>query len=389
MSKVAYGVIGGVYRKFKKSYGIVDGVSRKIKKAYSIIGGVARPCWAGGGTLAYYGTTTNGLRSARNYLAAASNGTYALFGGGSTADPYDPPFNTVDAYNEKLTRSSPTGLYKAVDRATGGHIGDYAIIASGSTEDGSTPVFNFYNKSLTRTYKSGSQHSDGRSTNIGDYALFGGGEDFYWDDDIEGWEWYINSTISCVNSSCSIVYCDLRYERIAHAATTVGGYALFGGGYGNEDEEGVRPQWTRIEGVDSSLTVDNTVHYLSQARCYLSATTIGDYALFAGGEDEETSEDFNIVEAYNSSLTRTIITPLSVARCDMLATTIRVDDTECAVFMGGSPNPTTVDAYDTSLTRTSPIALPRNRYDSHAITTIGRYALVGGGTTVVDAFTLV
>ena len=90
------------------------------------------------------------------------------------------------------------------------------------------------------------------------------------------------------------------------------------------------------------------------------------------------------VDAYDSSLTRTTPTELSVARSDLASTTIG----NYALFGGGN---NVVDAYDTSLTRTTPTALSQARYNLSA-TSVGNYALFGGGRTrtsdsyVVDAY---
>ena len=57
------------------------------------------------GKLSYYGTAT-ALSVARMYLAGASGGDDAWFGGGFT----DSVSGVVDAYNTSLTRSTPTAL---------------------------------------------------------------------------------------------------------------------------------------------------------------------------------------------------------------------------------------------------------------------------------------
>jgi len=74
------------------------------------------------------------------------------------------------------------------------------------------------------------------------------------------------------------------------------------------------------------------------------------------------------------------ITPLSVARENLAATTIG----NYALF-GGGYSTSVVDAYDTSLTRTTPTPLSVARYNL-AATTVGNYALFGGGSNVVDAY---
>ena len=78
---------------------------------------------------------------------------------------------------------------------------------------------------------------------------------------------------------------------------------------------------------------------LSEARGYLAAVSVGNYALFGGGEYSPT------VDAYNTSLTRTSPTALSVVRGDLAATSVG----NYALFGGGfhisSEGSSTVDAY--------------------------------------------
>ena len=128
---------------------------------------------------------------------------------------------------------------------------------------------------------------------------------------------------------------------------------------------------------------------LSAARNRISATTVGNYALFGGGWGSGNAK-FSTVDAYNTSLTRTTPTALSVARSHLAATTVG----NYALFGGGygSDPLSTVDAYDTSLTRTTPTAL-RVAREFLAATTVGNYALFGGGrdshyyfSSTVDAY---
>jgi len=156
----------------------------------------------------------------------------------------------------------------------------------------------------------------------------------------------------------------LSVARGSLAATTLGNYALFGGGLATGYS-------AVVDAYDTSLT-RSTPTALSFAREYLSATTVGNYALFGGGEAGSYSA---VVDAYDTSLTRTTPTALSVARRYMDSTTIG----DYALFGGGYLY-NTVDAYDTSLTRTTPTALSVAR-SSLAATTLGDYALFGGGCT--------
>lgn len=89
--------------------------------------------------------------------------------------------------------------------------------------------------------------------------------------------------------------------------------------------------------ADTGLTFDKSYKQptpLSQARGSLVATSIGDYALFGGGG--------SVVDAYDTSLVRTTPTPLSQARGSLAATSIG----DYALFGGGSfPYSDVVDAY--------------------------------------------
>ena len=152
------------------------------------------------------------------------------------------------------------------------------------------------------------------------------------------------------------------------AATTVGDYALFGGG-----------DYTKVvDAYDKSLT-RSTPSPFSKTRYDFAATTVGDYALFGGGNFGP-----DIVDAYNKSLTRSTPTPFSEPRAQLAATTVG----DYALFGGGylysryastgTVIYATVDAYDKSLTRSTATPLNEGRC-YHAATSVGGYAIFGGG----------
>jgi len=87
--------------------------------------------------------------------------------------------------------------------------------------------------------------------------------------------------------------------------------------------------------ADGTLT-RSTPTALSSARYNLAATSIGDYALFGGGDPASA-----VVDAYNTSLTRSTPTALSSARRSLAATSIG----DYALFGGGDPTSAVVDAY--------------------------------------------
>lgn len=163
------------------------------------------------------------------------------------------------------------------------------------------------------------------------------------------------------------------------AAAHVEDYAVFSGGY----KSGIDVP----DAYNSSLVKFSFSTFpLSQTKRNLAATNIDDCALFGGGEntgDDSVSAD---VVSYNSSLTRSTPTSLSVARTNLAATHI---GNSYALFAGGwsgeditAPFDSTVDVYDSSLTRLTELNLPQDASDL-AATHISSYALFGGGQSPI------
>ena len=231
------------------------------------------------------------------------------------------------------------------------------------------PELSYYGKaadlSNTTTYLA--------ATTIGDYALFGGGT--------KGSTIY--KTVDAYNSALTKSTCnDMGYTKRYLAATSVGNYALFAGG--ERTDSG-----TIANTVDTytSALAKGTATNLTVGRKYLVATTVGDYALFGGGSS---SSSFATVNAYDSSLTRVSATNLSVARTYLAATTVG----DYALFAGGYDDDnasSTVDTYTSSLVKGTATDLSVARYDL-AATSVGNYALFAGGNTgsnsaIVDTYT--
>lgn len=317
-------------------------------------------------SLVYYGTAEK-LSTSREKLAAVSIGNYALFGGGS----YLPSrYAIVDAYDKNLVRTIPTPLSVAREGLKAVKIGDYALFGGGeyeTTSNGypkSTSKVDAYDKSLTLinpTAMSIGVYYYG-ATSVGDYALFGGGES----------TWGSTST------------------GIAYSAVT-----------------------NSVDAYDKSLT-KRTPTQLSVSRCGLTATKVGGYALFGGGDNSE-FKDLDVVDAYNKNLTRTIPTPLSSARA-VTAINIgsfamfggsKIDVYDASLtrmlLSGGVSGSATLlcgeyaifstgVAYDASLTRRSIEGLSQAR--SAVGVTIGEFALFGGGSnsstkySTVDVYTI-
>ena len=121
---------------------------------------------------------------------------------------------------------------------------------------------------------------------------------------------------------------------ISHGNATIGRVTKSGGIYA------ILSSYTQI------LSYAGTATPLSEARGYLTATSVGDYALFGGGYGDIPT---STVDAYDTSLTRTIPTPLSETRYELTATSVG----NYALFGGGLSGDgdiltATVDAYTVS-----------------------------------------
>ena len=84
-----------------------------------------------------------------------------------------------------------------------------------------------------------------------------------------------------------------RTSSFDSGATTVGDYALIAGGDINSSNDYMSKE---VDSYDASLTHTNPTA-LTVGRALMGAATIGDYALFAGGLGDDSSCE-NTVEAY-------------------------------------------------------------------------------------------
>jgi hypothetical protein len=308
------------------------------------------------------------LSAARQYLAAASVGSYALFGGGGSSA-------VVDAFNSSLTRITPTALSSARLQLAAASVGSYALFGGG----GSSAVVDAYDAALTRTTPTAlsSARSHLAATSVGSYALFGGGSTGSPSAVADAYNGSLTRTTPTALSSA----------RQQLAATSVGSYALFGGGNtGSTSPTGTQGPSAVVDAYDAALT-RTTPTALSSARQQLAAASVGSYALFGGGckDDISGSSYISAVDSYNSSLSRTTPTALSSARRQLAA----AGGGSYAVFGGGiiyggngagsSKAADAVDLYNSSLTRTVGAALREGR-SGLAAASVSGYAIFAGGS---------
>ena len=330
----------------------VEELARTVKKAYIGVNGIAKKIFPPYKILEYKGTATPLSGSNRYWLSATTVGNYALFGGGEYS-------SKVDAYDTKLTKTNATDLSVGGYQGSATTVGNYALFGGGSYYSHHSTV-DAYDTKLTKssiTDLSDKSCSLMGATTVGNYALFGGGYGY----DKESSSPTYSSKVDAYDTKLTKTNAtDLSVERNGIGATTVGNYALFGGGSGGSFYS------SKVDAYDTKLTKTNATDL--SVGGYQSATTVGNYALFTQGLT---------VDAYDSSLTKTTVTNLSVERDDMGATTLG----DYALFAGGcnnNDNYSTVDAYDTKLTKSSITDLSVARSLIGA-TTVGNYALFGGG----------
>ena len=206
------------------------------------------------------------------------------------------------------------------------------------------------------------------ATSVGNYALFGGG----YGATIQYGTAIATNVVNGYNTSLSRSTPDvLSQGKYDLAATSVGNYAMFGGGWYYNKVQNKYIYLDTVDAYNSSLSKSNPT-ILSQSRQDLAAASVGNYALFGGGYTG--SGYSNVVDAYNTSLVRSTATVLTTARNMLTAISIG----NYALFGGGNGNSTTVDAYNTSLSRSTATVLSQGRYNL-AATNIKNYALFGGG----------
>jgi hypothetical protein len=376
MSKATYSVIGGVNRKNKKGYAVVGGVNRKVKKAYSIIGGVARPCWSGG-EVTYYGTLTP-FTTAGNEMASGTVGNYALFAGGYGRNL------AVDVYSNQLVHSTATNLSSNRASTTGESVGNYFLVAGGYSGGKSFNTVEAFNSNLSKSAATSlvSKAHYLFHGNTGNHAIFAGG--CYPSVATSGYT--LIKTANAYDSNLTRTEISaMSVARCLGASTTVGNKAFFAGGFTAYE----KTTSAVVEVYNSDLTV-TTAPSLRTGLVWNTAVKCGNHAVVAGGEDAN-EVVYAQADAYDSNLTKTVLTDLSVARKGSMGTHL----SNFGIVAGGKASKVTTatDIYDASLVHTTS-AITTARYKGGAAT-IGNYALIASGNdnstynATVEAFTFV
>lgn len=379
MAKRIYIGAGGTARRVKKAYIGMGGVARRIKKAYIGVGGVARPIYST--ELEYWGEAAALGSSGVCGVTATANSKYALFAGGGIQYTYK-KVSSVTSYTTSLTKTMAPALDNTYDSPmTAVSLDKVSLFAerAGNGRYDSTGIISAYDLSLTKSSPAKQNENNTRygmcGVRIGNYAAFvsGGIRGRVNVEGVTTIDTYDESLTYSVKSPC--------YGRTHHTGAFNGTHAIIAGGVIYWDNTGFNAWGTdEVEALDTSFT-RTILDSLSEKRGEMGTARVGNYVLFMGGTNvsgESTQTGYNdvildTVDAYNSSLTRTTAPALS-------------NKYNAAGFVTGLHNKyalaapdkkdTNVDVYDSALTKTTPFKLPN--YGA-AATTIEDYALFAGG----------
>lgn len=297
-----------------------------------------------------------------------------------------PCWNSTDFYYGQVTPLSEGRMCMGATSLNG-----HALFAGGYNDATYRDIVDAYDEDLTRTSiepLSVAAYCDAGIT-VGDYALFGGFGYTDYSDEVGGYFAPITTVNAYDKYFTRKPVSDLSYRRERMlAATSVGNYALFAGSpdsyYADVDLS------NRVtDAYDSALT-KTTCANLSVCRYNSAAVSISGYAIFAGGDlADDTSViegQTDVVDAYTSSLTMMLPDRLGAAVTYLCAGRVG----GYALFTGGdefypkdsgyvtAQGRRYMEVYNSSLTRLAPVDLG-GKVRNQIFAPLGRYAMFTGG----------
>lgn len=321
----------------------------------------------------YHQGAITALSNKKQYGASVSLSNYIIFAGGLTDTSHYT--SIVDAYNSSLTRSTPTALSETAAHLAGAKVGSYALFAGGYGSSSHTiTTVNAYNSSLTRSNPTAlsSARMQLGGASIGNYALFAGGSASYSNG---------STTIDAYNSSLTRSTPTALSVAMEPVGISTSNYAFFGG-----TTSTVTTNVVNIYNSSLTRSIPSTLE--SSDKQYMSGYGLDKYAFFGGGKIRNTPSI--VIEVYNESLVL-MSTNLNVGRYNMIATNL---SSLYVLFGGGSTISSSsivtqkiVEAIDTSLTVTQITPLDNVRVNAQA-GSIGNYAVFAGGfssSVIADA----
>jgi hypothetical protein len=311
--------------------------AKRVSVAYIGVNGIAQRCFPAEGNyngLEYYGSASDSLSEPTlTYNQVCSVGNYALLMGGRI-ETGSGAIDISQAYNGDIVKVSVPSLSVARRNATACSFDGKAIVIGGfssSATASKSPTFDVYNSNLVR------------STGSIDYSIYLNG---------------IGSTSD---------------------------YCIIAGG----DSSNLT---NKARAINKNM-VYSVAPTLSNARGYISATSLNNSVLFCGGTNTSVTI-YSDVDIYDNNLVKTSGTPLSSNK--YLCAAASTDNH--AFIMGGRGSTTsaskaydTVDIYDKQFVKTSGQTLSVPRYEQGSIGLPRFVCCIGGGASStyrdVDVYT--
>jgi hypothetical protein len=296
------------------------------------------------------GTWSNdALSQARVFLCATSVGDIALFAGG--ADSARNPSVVVDLLDSSTGTMTTATLSEPRHSLAATSVGSYALFAGGELAQLGSPgpasdridVYDASTGSWSQTTLSVAR-GDLAATTVGPYALFAGGFSA-----LPTWEYcdvvdIYDSRVGPPTDPNAWSVTTLSAARSRLAATTAGSRAYFAGGLGYVPGGSI-DEFSNVDVYDSCVgppTDPNawSVTHLSQARVKLAAASDGDRAIFAGGAYQSPSfQPFSVdtVDVFDPRTQTWSFEQLSTPRGYLVGATLR----DRTLFAGGLTGITT------------------------------------------------
>jgi hypothetical protein len=296
-STLYVGDSSNIAQKIKTLYIGQNSIATKIKKLY--VGdenGVAKLCYKLPDTVAFGGTLPPAYLGG-SYPTIAANDKYVIINSSVWIDQQIKNY----AFNASFVQTPIESLSSRRVGCGSGKIGGYALFAGGGSDHdtdymkASTDI-DIYNNSLTHTTASLSAASyDLPSANVGNYLIFNGGKYRYQDDGysigVNAWDAFTSSLTRTSGTGGNYYY--------EGSSGWNPNYAIFAGGYQDNG------QYVTGSGqaFNSSLTKTSVSILAGRDR---SGGGIGNYAIFTGFVAGNIDASDNDLDAIDTSLTRTV-----------------------------------------------------------------------------------
>lgn len=383
----------------KKIYYGINNKAKRVKKVYiGNINGVANLIKSILYKLRYRETLA--LTDKRIYCGSGHLDNYAIFAGGYYQYYANSKWNqvylsSVEAYNKSLTKTLPSSLNNARQELASGSNNNNVLFAGGYAYINNTNTLystvDRYNGSLTHSTVTAlsSQRYGLTGANVGNYIVFAGGRNTNASPN------YVNTVEAYNTSFTKTIATSLRDTKSQISSASINNYAIFAGGYGYTTSYSCM---NTVDAYDTSLTKYILADLIVNKYQMGSANIEEKYALFAGGNNSATAGMRREIEIYNRSLVKSNYLQLSSVKQSLTGASLG----NYAIFAGGQYDlndgkgtiyPAIVDYVNKYLTITNDVALSAGR-SLGGFESVGNYAIYAGGSAnnsyynTVDVFEL-